>query len=174
LKIPIFEELIFENYEIEYLKKRLNVSRVSQVPIYINLTHLKKDQRLQAILNLKSAFLGENLNPRFPYPCYVITEKVPNDYFPQVLSIKELPDHFFKKVKRPNNKELQLLNKLGLKVEKIKNLDMNNLTEQLKETSLSQKKLYQSTKELYFLELLNYKLFEIEKDNIKGKYGKKI
>jgi hypothetical protein len=51
---------------------------------------------------------------------------------------------------------------------------MNNLTEQLKETSLSQKKLYQSTKELYFLELLNYKLFEIEKDNIKGKYGKKI
>ena len=79
--------------------------------------------------------------------------------FPSVRSVKDLPEHFFKKVKRPNNKELQLLNKLSLKVDKIKNLELYKISQDLKDSANSQKKLYAETKELHFLETLNEMLY---------------
>lgn len=172
MKIPVFEEIIFESDNVDHLREKILNSKIGKVPTYINIGEKKKDERISFLIDLKNIFLSENLNPRFPYPCYVITEKLSEDYFPQALSVKELPDHFFKKVKRPNNKEVQLLNKLGLKVEKIKNLDMNKIMEGIKDTAYSQRKLYQNTKELYFYELLNYKLFERDKE--RAKHGKKI
>ena len=172
MKIPIFEEIIFSNFETESILDKLNDTKIGRVPTYINIFSLKKEEKSNLIVELKNAFLSLNINPRFPYPCYLITEKLSDNYFPQALSVKELPDHFFKKVKRPNNKEMQLLNKLALKVEKINNLDMNNIIEDVNDTSPSQKKLYTNTKEIYFLELLHYKLFEFNKE--RGKHGKKI
>ena len=172
MKIPIFEEINFENFDDEVIIEKLSSSKIAKVPTFINLTELKKNEKEDIILKLKSHFLYLNLSPRFPYPCYLICEKGKDSYFPTCASIKELPDHFFKKVKRPNNKEIQLLNKLALKVEKIKNLDLNRINDELLDTAYSQKKLYQNTKELYFLELLNYKLFERSKE--KHKNGKKI
>lgn len=172
MKIPIFEELFFENYELDYMKEKLDDSRIGKVPTYINLTNVPKDDQNDTVLKLKELFIQLNLNPRFPYPCYLIVENNIDKYFPTANSVKELPDHFFKKVKRPNNKELQLLNKLSLKVEKIRNLDMNRIMVELTHTSNSQKKLYDNTKELYFLEILNYKLIEKEKEKEKEKKRK--
>lgn len=172
MKIPIFEELFFENFELDYLKEKLLDSRIGKVPTYINLTTLPKEDQNDTVIIIKELFLELNLNPRFPYPCYLILDKNIDLYFPTVATVKELPDHFFKKVKRPNNKELQLLNKLSLKVEKIRNLDMNRIMEDLITTNISQKKLYDNTKELYFLEILNYKLIEKEKAKEKDKKRK--
>lgn len=172
MKIPIFEEILIEDKDPQVLYEKIKESKVGKVPIFINLNDLKKDEKLDLIANLKNIFLELNLNPRFPYPFYLLTDKVSDDYFPQAQTIKELPDHFFKKVKRPNNKELQLLNKLGLKVEKIRNLDSNKIMEGIQDAAYPQKKLYQNTKELYFLELLHYKIFEFGKE--KNKNGKKI
>jgi len=172
MKIPIFEELFFENYESDYIREKLDDSRIGKVPTYINLTTLTKDEQINTVSKLKTLFLELNLSSRFPYPCYLILENNQDQYFPTVSSVKELPDHFFKKVKRPNNKELQLLNKLSLKVEKIRNLDMNRIMEDLIHTSNSQRKLYDNTKELYFLEILNYKLIEKEKEKERDKKRK--
>jgi hypothetical protein len=118
----------------------------------------------KAIFNLFFA-----LHPRFPYPLYIITSKSTRTILPSVRSVKELPEHYFKKVKRPNNKELQLLNKLSLKVDKIKNLELYKISQDLKDSSDAQKKLYVETKELYFLETLNHLLLE----KPKTKTGKK-
>jgi hypothetical protein len=172
MKIPIFEELFFENYELDYIREKIDDSKIGKVPTYINLTNVPKDNQKDTVLKIKDLFLELNLNPRFPYPCYLILEQNDDHYFPTVSSVKELPDHFFKKVKRPNNKELQLLNKLSLKVEKIRNLDMNRIMVDLVQTNISQKKLYENTKELYFLEILNYKLIEKEKEKERDKKRK--
>ena len=171
MKIPVFEEIFFDNYSIDTIIEKLSDSKIGKVPTFINLSAVKKDERNDILLNFKNCFLNLNINPRFPYPCYVIAENLKDDYFPTAQSVKELPDHFFKKVKRPNNKEMQLLNKLSLKVEKIKNLEMNRIMTNLKDTGISQRKLYANTKELYFLEVLNYRLIEREKEKVKN--GKK-
>lgn len=160
MKIPIFEEILLKGFNINDLKSVVEDSRIGKVPCYVNLSNYSSDDLETAIMNLEQVILENSLHPRFPYPFYVITSKTINTIFPSVRSVKDLPEHYFKKVKRPNNKELQLLNKLSLKVDKIKNLELYKIAQELKDSGNSQRKLYQETKELHFLETINFMLFD--------------
>lgn len=160
MKIPIFEEILLKGFSVNDLNAVVEDSRIGKVPCYVNLSNYSSDDLETAIMNLEQVILQHSLHPRFPYPFYVITAKTVNTIFPSVRSVKDLPEHYFKKVKRPNNKELQLLNKLSLKVDKIKNLELYKIAQELKDSGNSQRKLYQETKELHFLETINFMLFD--------------
>lgn len=174
MKIPVFEEIIISNFEDEHLFAKFENSRIGQVPSYINLSGLNKADINTYLPLLENVFTKLNLHTKFPYPTYIICQSDIESIFPRVSSIKDLPEHFFKRVKRPNNKELQLLNKLGLKVEKLTNLDKEKIQNQFIDTSFPQRKLYELSKELYFWETLHHHLIEkVEKqENSKGKYRK--
>lgn len=166
MKIPIFEEILLSEMTAEKLRIIVSDSRIGKVPCYLNLSSLKKDEVEGLIINLEQIILDYNLHPLFPYPLYIVSPFFVKTIFPLVRAVKDLPEHYFKKVKRPNNKELQLLNKLSLKVDKIKNLELYKIINDFRRTSYPQRTLYNETKELYFLEMLNSKLLEKEK---KGK-----
>lgn len=168
MKIPIFEEILISEMSAEKLRIIVSDSRIGKVPCYLNLSSLKKEEIEDLIVNLEQIILDHNLHPLFPYPLYIVTPIPVRSIFPMVRTVKELPEHYFKKVKRPSNKELQLLNKLSLKVDKIKNLELYKIINDFRRSSESQRKLYNETKELYFLEMLNAKLFEKEKSAKKG------
>lgn len=155
MKIPIFEEIILKDTSVLGLNSLLEDSKIGRVPCYINLTELKAEELTSFLEKLEELLLEANLHPHFPYPLYLITTKEIKGLFPNVRSVKELPEHYFKKVKRPSNKETILLNKLSLKVDKINNLNLYSLIESLKQSSTSEKDLYNETKELYFYERLN-------------------
>jgi hypothetical protein len=163
MKIPIFEEILLSEMTVEKLNIIISDSRIGKVPCYINLTQLKKEEAEAIVLNLEQITLDHNLHPLFPYPLYIVTPIFLKTIFPTVRTVKELPEHYFKKVKRPNNKELQLLNKLSLKVDKIKNLELYKIIGDFKTTAIPQRLLYNASKELYFYELLNAKLLEKKK-----------
>jgi hypothetical protein len=171
MKIPVFEEIILSRFDFEdngnYLRSEFQHSRVGKVPTYINLTSVAKSDLNILVLALEKTFEELKLHTRFPYPTYLICEYPLESIFPIVLSTKELPEHFFKKIKRPNNKELQLLNKLGLTVDKLTNFDRNKILDEFIDTSVPQRKLYEISKELYFLETI-YKHLN-EKQNEKQK-----
>lgn len=160
MKIPIFEEILLKGININDLQAVVVDSRIGKVPCYVNLSNYSSDDLETAIINLEQVILDNSIHPRFPYPFYLITTKLVRTIIPSVRSVKDLPEHYFKKVKRPNNKELQLLNKLSLKVDKIKNLELYKISQDLKDSSDSQRKLFLETKELYFLETINQMLFE--------------
>ena len=160
MKIPIFEEILLSEMTAEKLRIIISDSRIGKVPCYLNLTNLKKEEIDTLILNLEQITLEHNLHPLFPYPLYIVSPIQVKSIFPSVRSVKDLPEHYFKKVKRPNNKELQLLNKLSLKVDKIKNLELYKIINEFRDSTVSQRNLYNETKELYFLENLHSKLFE--------------
>ncbi len=160
MKIPIFEEILLKGPALSDVQEVVEDSRIGKVPCYINLSNYAAADLESVIMNLEQVILENALHPRFPYPLYIITSKSVKSLFPSVRSVKDLPEHYFKKVKRPNNKELQLLNKLSLKVDKIKNLELYKISQDLKDSADAQKKLYVETKELYFLEVLNSMLFE--------------
>lgn len=170
VKIPVYEEIILQGNGKEYLSDFIPLSRIGRVPSYINAQKLSKIELINFLDDLEEALRENKLNPLFPYPLYVITEEL-NDYnsIPLLKTVKELPEHFYKKVKRPNNKEMQLLNKLYLRVEKVGNLDMLKLVENLKDSSIKQKDLYIQTKELYFLERLHDFYFPAQKETKKTK-----
>lgn len=163
MKIPIFEEVLLKGTSTNELRLVVEDSRIGKVPCYINLSNFTTEALETLIINLEQVILEAAMHPRFPYPLYLVTEKSVRSLFPTVKSVKELPEHYFKKVKRPNNKELQLLNKLSLKVDKIKNLQLYKITQDLKDTADTQKKLYAETKELHFLEQLNFIMFDSKK-----------
>jgi hypothetical protein len=163
MKIPIFEEIRIEEMTAEKLRIMVSDSRIGKVPCYINLGHLKKEETEALVLNLENIVLENNLHPLFPYPLYIVSNFALKCLFPTVRTVKDLPEHYFKKIKRPNNKELQLLNKLSLKVDKIKNLELYKIINEFKSSSTGQRKLYNATKELHFLENLHSKLFEKKK-----------
>ncbi|MBC7712654.1 MAG: hypothetical protein H7177_04920 [Rhizobacter sp.] len=159
MKIPIFEEVLLKGISVNDLQKVVEDSRIGKVPCYVNMTNYSADDLETLIINLEQVILTNALHPRFPYPFYIITSKALKTIIPSVRSVKDLPEHYFKKVKRPNNKELQLLNKLSLKVDKIKNLELYKISQELKDSGDSQRKLYNETKELHFLETLNDMLY---------------
>ncbi|MBP9681783.1 MAG: hypothetical protein KBD76_10295 [Bacteriovorax sp.] len=158
MKIPIFEEIPMSEITSEKLRIIISDSRIGKVPTYLNLTNLKKDEAEQFILDLEHIALENNLHPLFPYPLYIVSPHSLKGLFPTVKAVKELPEHYFKKIKRPNNREIQLLNKLSLKVDKINNLELFKILKDFKEGSLEEKNLYEETKELYFLENLHTRI----------------
>ena len=166
MKIPIFEEILLNELTAEKLRIIVSDSRIGKVPCYINLATLKKEEVESLVINLEQIILEHSLHPLFPYPLYIVTDKAVKSILPRARTVKDLPEHYFKKIKRPNNKELQLLNKLSLKVDKIKNLELYKIITEFKNSTEAQRQLYNETKELYFLETLNAKLFEVAK---KGK-----
>lgn len=167
MKIPIFEEVLLKGAALKDIQLVVEDSRIGKVPCYINLTHYAAADLETAVINLEQVVLEAALHPRFPYPLYIITTKTIRTLFPTVRSVKDLPEHYFKKVKRPNNKELQLLNKLSLKVDKIKNLQLYKIIQELRDSSDTQRRLYSETKELHFLEMLNSALYEKPKTKVK-------
>ena len=167
MKIPIFEEILLKGFSINDLKSVVEDSRIGKVPCYVNFSNYNAEDLETAIINLEQVILEFSIHPRFPYPFYVITSITVRTILPSVRSVKDLPEHYFKKVKRPNNKELQLLNKLSLKVDKIKNLELYKIAQELKDSGASQRKLYAETKELHFLETINHILFEKTKSKNK-------
>lgn len=159
MKIPIFEEILLSEMTVEQLKIVVSDSRIGKVPCYLNLTNLNHKESEEIILNLEQIILEHSLHPLFPYPLYIVSTAPIKSIFPWVRTVKDLPEHYFKKIKRPNNKELQLLNKLSLKVDKIKNLELYKIINTFKESSDAQKQLFNETKELYFLESLHSQIF---------------
>ena len=160
IKIPVFEEIILSDLSEEKLKSVVNESRISKVPCYINLSSHSKVEVESFVVILELIILEHNIHPLFPYPLYIISPYAVKSICPRARTIKDLPDHYFKRVKRPSNKELQILNKLSLKVDKIKNLELYKILADFKSSSESQRQLYNKTKELYFLETLNSQLFD--------------
>jgi hypothetical protein len=160
MKIPIFEEITISDFIYPSIKLTFEKARIGRVPSYINLSTIKKSDLITLIPILEELLKELKLHARFPYPTYLICQYGHSSQFPIVRSSKYLPDHFFKKVKRPNNKELQLMNKLNLKVEKLNNLEINKIITEFNETCTPQKKLFEISKELYFLETIFDHLFE--------------
>lgn len=167
MKIPIFEEIVLTSLARSDLKYIAQDSKIGKVPCYINLSTLSSQRLKDTLIVLEDIILTENLNPLFPYPVYIVTPENIKTIFPTARTIKDLPEHFFKKVKRPSNKELILLNKLTLKIDKIKNLKLTEIYNDLLKSAPRQKELYTITKELHFLELINFQL------SVKAKNDKK-
>jgi hypothetical protein len=159
MKIPIFEEIILKTLTVEELTLFVKDSKIGKVPTYLNLSSLKKPEMDRLIINLEHLILENKIHPLFPYPLYIISTLPITSIFPWARSVKELPEHYFKKIKRPNNKELQLLNKLYLKINKIQNLELYKNVSDFKNSSENQRELYNQTKELYFLENIHDELF---------------
>lgn len=151
MRIPVFEEIVIRNAQYDHLYKTLLQSNVGIVPSYIN-THLVKREEINSLIpNIVKILTELNIYPYFPYPLYVVSSSLADaKVIPVVRSIKDLPNHFFARVKRLKGREVKLLNKDRMLSSKISNVPLFVKHFQLKSLLNTQNDLYDKCKEIDF------------------------
>ena len=164
MRIPIYEELIIEDFSLIALKQTLAQYKVGLIPMYTSFHTLSPKERAAAALNIETVLIELDTHPLFPYPFYIVSETPIKGISISIFSkVQDLPSHYFKKVKRLKPKELQLLSKVSLLSEKVINNDLYRKDIILAEGNNNQLLLYRTTKELSFYEKILENLDEQEK-----------
>ncbi len=164
MKLPVFEELdITSLREPHALKAKLIHSNVGKCPIYIPATALTKNELIEFIEALDQAMKEMDISLKFPYPLYVIAEapyKGINTEINFIKSIEALPKFYFKKLRRPRNKENTIMAKLQMLSEKISSIKVDNKTKRILHEFSLQDQIYLKCLELEHIEKIEQKLRE--------------
>lgn len=145
MEIPALEELREIPLEKNDLINFLKSMRLSERPLYIDMSYFAPDRQGEQ-LNLLEAALNEIGFATFPYPFYVITPHFKNR--PPMTLVKkrgELPAHFKMKKRRPTPKEEILLSKIETHAMRIRSYQQSELLASLR----SKLQLRRETKNLH-------------------------
>lgn len=155
MKLPILKEIKLNTYSISELVESLNLSEAGRYPTFIVLNTNSREETTEALDNIAGAFAQLNINPKFPYPFYAITDKVSFHRSISVCSsLDQLPNHFVRSAKRLKGREIALLNRTNLLKDKVVNLPFYERLTKLKKSMKGQRELYNNTKKLNFYESL--------------------
>lgn len=127
----MYKEIVIYKSNFARLEDLLLKSRVGHAPIYILIaSELLKVYTWDLVTShLEISFKKININPRFPYPAYLICEDytVNSNYLPISRSIKDLPKYFAIASKLPTPRENILLQKIGI----FKQMLLSNFIDQI-------------------------------------------
>ena len=155
MKLPTFKELKLTNYNVSELVESLKLQEAGLYPTYLVLNTNSEEETREVLDNLAGAFAQLNINPKFPYPFYAITDKVAyHKSVPICSKISKLPSHFAKDSKRIKGRELAMLNRTNLLKDKVVNLPFYERLTKLKKGLSGQRELYEKTKQLHYYETL--------------------
>jgi hypothetical protein len=147
MRVPIYEEITLNQYDVMSCVDTLRKSKVGKGPTYVDLSRLDEKDAYIVFETIAEALKILRLSPLFPYPLYIITPH----YFPELglatlKSVQDLPKHFFNRVKRMNSKELDLVNKINTTAERVSNHPLEGRKKELRQAMKLQKTLYQTTR----------------------------
>ena len=155
MAIPTMTEIKILDYEVQTLVESFKKAEVGQKPCYIDL-ELKHAKYIEPALdNIMAALEVLGIDPRFPYPLYIITPFV-GKYLdlPLITEKKRLPVHFFCKNQRLNSKEQSLLKKTHMLARKIENNEISDITVHMTSESSARRLLSEVCTENEFLETI--------------------
>lgn len=155
MRIPIYEEVTADNFDLSFLCDLFSKKKMGKVPMYIVLHHLHGEELDQALTNITEALIMLNTHPKVPYPFYVVTKEISHHKDLSVVpSVDDLPRHFHNKARRLRSKELSLLSKCSMLSKKVNNLNIHQRFRQIKKTATPQKQLFESCKQAHFYDLI--------------------
>ena len=122
MKVPFLKELNIKNFKVSSLILILKKNRIGRTPLSLDLLTYNENETLEILKNLKSAIIRLGVNPRFPYPIYIITDKV-NHYedLPIMKRKKDISSFYIGRRTNINRREALILSKLYILLEKINN-----------------------------------------------------
>lgn len=153
MDLPTLQEIEIHDYEVQSLLEKFRDSKVGERPCFIvlNMNHAKYVE--PALDNIMAALEVLNVDPRFPFPLYVITPHRTHYLdLPLLPDKSHLPNHFFCRSNRMNSKEQSLAKKNIVLANKIKNNEIQDITVALQSNSNARRKLAQVCEEIDFLE----------------------
>lgn len=162
MKVPTIQEVILEPGDgLKVIENKLRENSIGKIPLYIDSNNFKEDEFYKLLLDLPLALNNLDVDPRFPYPLYLVTNYIrDHQLLPVVKSVSNLPKHFFLKTKKIQNKESHLLKKVEILQTRISNISIDEKYLQLSSSFKKQKMLYTLCKEADFLQGIDNKLGE--------------
>jgi len=160
------EILITCTQDINDLPRLLNEANAGSSPIVLNVESLSVEN-ISKFLNLLYPLLKEiNLHPQFPYPLFILTDKIPvHPHFIIINSLKDIPAHYqFKHEKKLTPREISLMRTTYLHNKKIKNLGPFEKEADLQTYFKPCKTLHNKIKELDYYETLLKKINRDEQE----------
>ena len=151
MKLPIFSSIEVTDFSKEGLVEAFIKCQLGDYPLYLYLESKDKKETLSILETVYEIITDMNINIRFPYPFYVVSPAL--DHYEGLLIVNntsQLPRHFVKRIKRLKNREMTLLNKTKLMLDKLKNHDIEMELDKIKARSYQNKELFNITKENNF------------------------
>ena len=151
--LPVITEIEIHDFEIRNLTQAFKKNEVGNRPCFLEL-NLKQRKHIEPALdNIMAALEIIGVDPRFPYPLYIITPVVRKFLDLPLLSDRsKLPKHFFCKTQKLNSKEQSLLKKTKVVSQKIGNNEISNITIHIQSKSNTRRLLSEVCQENEFLE----------------------
>jgi hypothetical protein len=153
MNLPLLTEIKIHDFAVQALVSKFKEIEVGTKPCFIELEFKQRKYVEPALDNITAALEILGVDPRFPYPLYIITPFVRRFLDLAILNNKnQLPKHFFCKTHRLNNKEQSLLKKTKLLASKIQNNELAEFSIHIGSHSNLQRLLSDVCQENDFLE----------------------
>jgi hypothetical protein len=156
MKLPLIQKLDILPSQFEELGTVFKKNAIGSGPTLLQFPELEGKKLGEVQKMCEEIFKQLGINPRFPYPTYIISEVGINQtFFPELKSTRAIPKHFIKKIKRIKKREQSLLDKITTLSERIKNHNISQDLNYLTNKSVKNKELRNLCSEKgFYLELI--------------------
>ena len=152
MDLPLIKEITIDPASsLDALSSCLKAEQLGQGPIYLNLSHLSGTHLIVLLTKIAGAIALLKINPRTPYPFYIITPEV-RRFDPLLLlpDKSQIPPHYICKDHRTSKTEQSLLSKINISAQQISTHNLNDSLASLNNHKKYQRKLYNYCREAHF------------------------
>lgn len=150
---PNIIEIPFELFDVPTLIRMLKKHNVGSRPAFIDLVDKDLDEQRTFLHALVEGLKHMRLNPRFPYPIYIISTKITHyGDLPILESKRELPRYYVVDKTRPTNKDQPLLKRANINLQSVLNVDLEKKFDYIRNTSFERKYLANLCRQTDFYE----------------------
>lgn len=156
MHIPIYNYIMIKFDHKSAVFEQLNSLRFGKMPYLFDVTNVEDEQ---AAITFIDDFIDQYNVSIFPYPVYIISNFLHcSKRLETFSSIFECPQFFNLTVRNISKNEQILLDRLELKIEKLKQIKDSNYFQNINEYAKEHKEIYQLTRESIFFEKILQKL----------------
>lgn len=150
MPIPVYRKIQLKTSKKQAVFELMAELTFETIPYVFNIKQVTNQE--EALRHIEE-YLRDNRIFNYPYSQYVITDlKNIKTQLLLVLTVRELPSYFERKVKSPNIKEADILNICNLKQKQLSNIHQDDINPTINDYADAQRKLYIHSHHGAFLE----------------------
>lgn len=156
MKVPLMQKIEMNVKDVPDLKNIFQKNNIGELPTILIFKDFTIEQSKKMISACEIMCDKLFINPRFPYPLYILNEwNIEQSTFPEVSDINAVPRHFVKKIKRIKKREQNILDKVTTLSNRINNHSVTSDLEYITLKANDNKKLKELCAEKsFYLDLL--------------------
>jgi hypothetical protein len=154
---PIYEEIIIKKFDLTSLEFAFLQRKLGERPAVLILPEKDKELQKKIITNILIVLKKHQINPRFPYPIYVVADvDIEAKNIPIIQRDHFAPRFFYCRNPKVTSRESNLLNKVKIIRDKLFKGDLEEKVEYIKSQAPKKREIYLlSEEEAFYQQILD-------------------